>query len=154
MMTANRPIWQNQDPTRIEWPDGTSMQAMKHAMEPYHWISDTDKTLTNKLGFIPKAAMIAGTGLEYASPYAPKMVDPSAVNRAKAIGAMAMPFQATAGLSAPEGEGGKRALLGTLGLPVYGSTPDQKKAKNKERAKQVKEKRKQYKEREREKGRE
>ena len=154
MMTANRPIWQNQDPTRIEWPDGTSMQAMKHAMEPYHWISDPDKTLTNKLGFIPKAAMIAGTGLEYASPYAPKMVDPSAVNRAKAIGAMAMPFQATAGLSAPEGEGGKRALLGTLGLPVYGSTTDQKKAKNKERAKQVKEKRKQYKEREREKGRE
>ena len=47
MMTANRPIWENKDPTRIEFPDGTSMQAMKHAMEPYHWISDPDKTLSN-----------------------------------------------------------------------------------------------------------
>ena len=152
MLTANRPIWENKDPTRIEWPDGTSMQAMKHAMEPYHWISDPDKTLANKLGFIPKAAVIAATGLEYASPTAPKLVDPSIVNRAKAIASMALPFQASAGLSAPEGEGGKRALLGTLGFPVYGKTKAERKASNSERAKQLREARKRYKEKAREKG--
>ena len=152
MLTANRPIWDNKDPTRIEWPDGTSMQAMKHAMEPYHWISDPDKTLANKLGFIPKAAVIAATGLEYASPTAPKLVDPSIANRAKAIASMALPFQASAGLSAPEGEGGKRALLGTLGFPVYGKTKAERKASNSERAKQLREARKRYKEKAREKG--
>lgn len=154
LAVSGRNIWENKDPTRIEFPDGTSMQAMKHAMEPYHWISDPDKTLTNKLGFIPKAAAVAATGLEYASPYAPKMVDPSVANRAKAIASMALPFQVTAGLSAPEGEGAKRALLGTIGLPVYGKTKEQRKADNSERAKKLREVRKQYKEREREKGRE
>ena len=153
LLTADRPIWENKDPTRIEFPDGTSMQAMKHAMEPYHWLADPAKTLTNKLGFLPKAAIVATTGLEYPSPYAPKMVDPSAFNRAKAVASMALPFQASAAMSAPEGEGAKRALLGTLGVPVYGSTPAQKKAKNKERSKQINEKRKEYRDSEREAGR-
>ena len=153
LLTADRPIWENKDPTRIEFADGTSMQAMKHAMEPYHWLADPAKTLTNKLGFLPKAAIVATTGLEYPSPYAPKMVDPSAFNRAKAVASMALPFQVSAAMSAPEGEGAKRALLGTLGVPVYGSTPAQKKAKNKERSKQINEKRKEYRDSEREAGR-
>lgn len=153
LLTADRPIWENKDPTRIEFDDGTSMQAMKHAMEPYHWLADPAKTLTNKLGFLPKAAIVATTGLEYPSPYAPKMVDPSAANRAVAVLKMGLPFQVSAAMSAPEGEGAKRALLGTLGVPVYGSTPAQKKATNKERTKQINEKRKEYREREREAGR-
>ena len=153
LLTADRPIWENKDPTRIEFDDGTSMQAMKHAMEPYHWIADPAKTLTNKLGFLPKAAIVATTGLEYPSPYAPKMVDPSAANRAVAVLKMGLPFQVNAAMSAPEGEGAKRALLGTLGVPVYGSTPAQKKATNKERNKQIQKKNKEYREREREAGR-
>ena len=153
LLTADRPIWENKDPTRIEFDDGTSMQAMKHAMEPYHWIADPAKTLTNKLGFLPKAAIVATTGLEYPSPYAPKIVDPSAFNRAKAIASMALPFQVSAAMSAPEGEGLKRALYGTGGIPLYGSTPDQIKAKNKERNKQIQKKNKEYREREREAGR-
>lgn len=153
LLTAGHPIWENKDPTRIEFEDGTSMQAMKHAMEPYHWLADPAKTLTNKLGFLPKAAIVATTGLEYPSPYAPKMVDPSAANRAVAILKMGLPFQASAAMSAPEGEGAKRVLLGTLGLPVYGSTVAQKKAINKERSRQINEKRKEYRSSEREAGR-
>ena len=133
MMTANRPVWENKDPTRIEWPDGTSMQAMKHAMEPYHWIMDPDKTLSNKLGFIPKAAIVGVGGLEYASPQAPKLVDRSAAGRLKAVGVMVEPFQIQAADTAPKGEGFKRAALGTMGLPVYGSTPEQKKIARAER---------------------
>ena len=133
MMTANRPIWENKDPSRIEFPDGTSMQAMKHAMEPYHWISDPDKTLSNKLGFLPKAAIVGVGGLEYASPNAPKLVDRSALSRLGAVGKEMLPFQVQAAQSAPEGEGVKRALLGTAGFPVYGGSAEQKKAQRIER---------------------
>ena len=133
LMTANRPIWENKDPTRIEFPDGTSMQAMKHAMEPYHWIADPDKTLSNKLGFLPKAAIVGIGGLEYASPNAPKLVDRSALSRLGSATQQIMPFQVQAAKSAPEGEGVKRALLGTAGFPIYGSSADQKKAQRSER---------------------
>lgn len=162
MITADRPIWENKDPTRVEYPDGTSMQAMKHAMEPYHWIMDPDKTLANKLGFIPKAAIIGIAGTEYASPQAPKIVPPdvtgissidSAIGRGQAVASMATPFQIQAAATAPEGEGAKRALLGTLGFPVYGGTPEQKKAARAEREKKLKENAKRYREREKEAGR-
>ena len=149
LITANHPIWDNKDPTRIEWPDGTSMQAMKHAMEPYHWLADPTKTLSNKLGFVPKAAVIGLTGSEYASPSAPKLVDPSLTNRAIAIGKQALPFQVSAAMSAPEGEGTKRALLGTIGLPVYGKTVEQRKVARKERFDAVREQREKFRERER-----
>ena len=152
MATANRPIWENKDPTRIEYPDGTSMQAMKHAMEPYHWLAAPDQTLTNKLGFLPKAALIGLTGLEYPSPFAPKMADPSLVNRLKAIGSQALPFQISAAKGAPEGEGLKRAVLGTLGFPLYGTTPEERRRANAERNRIIREKRKEYKQRAREKG--
>jgi hypothetical protein len=154
MITANRPIWENKDKTRIEFPDGTSMQAMKHAMEPYHWIGDPLNTLVNKLGFLPKSAIIATTGLEYPSPYAPKMVDPSMVNRAKAIAEQVLPFQVQAAKSAPAGEELSRAISGTMGFPIYGQTKEQKKEKNRERTKAMREQRAKYKEQERKAGRE
>jgi hypothetical protein len=162
MITADRPVWENKDPTRVEYPDGTSMQAMKHAMEPYHWIMDPDKTLANKLGFIPKAAIIGIAGTEYASPQAPKIVPPditgissvdSAIGRGQAVASMATPFQIQAAATAPEGEGAKRALLGTLGFPVYGGTPEQRKAARAEREKKLKENAKRYRENEKAAGR-
>jgi hypothetical protein len=151
-MTAGRNVWDNKDPTRIEWPDGTSMQAMKHAMEPYHWIAAPDKTLANKLGFIPKAAITTIAGTEYASPNAPKLVDMSLTGRLKAVGQSALPFQIQAAAGAPEGEGVKRALLGTAGFPVYGSTPEQRKQKRKERDAQLKANAAEYRKKAKEKG--
>ena len=162
MIVANRPIWENKDKSRIEFPDGTSMQAMKHAMEPYHWITDPDKTLSNKLGFIPKAAIIGVAGTEYASPQAPKIVPSnvtgissvdSALGRAKAIGSMALPFQVQAAATAPPGEGVKRAVLGTMGLPVYGGTAEQKKTARAEREKILKANAARYRQKEKEAGR-
>jgi len=142
MMTANRPVWENKDPTRIEWPDGTSMQAMKHAMEPYHWIFDPDKTLSNKLGFIPKTLWVGLAGTEYASPLAQKIVPEQYtgnanideyLSRAKVIAKSLAPFQAQAFFNAPEGEGTKRAVLGTMGFPVYGKNEDQRKVEKEDR---------------------
>lgn len=152
MVTANRPIWENKDPTRIEFPDGTSMQAMKHAMEPYHWLSDPVSTLTNKLGFLPKAAITGLTGLEYASPYAPKLVDPSLANRAGVIAKSALPFQISAAVNAPEGEGVSRAVSGTMGFPIYGKTAAEKKLERSKRSKEQKEVIKKYKDKARERG--
>ena len=154
LMVAGRPAWENKDPTRIEFPDGTSMQAMKHAMEPAHWIMDPTKTLANKLGFIPKSAIIGITGTEYASPQAPKLVDPSATGRAVAILKGVRPFQMSAYQEAPEGEGVKRALLGTLGFPLYGGTKEQKKEKRAERELILKENAWKYRDKEIEAGRE
>ena len=152
LMTANRNIWENKDPTRIEWPDGTSMQAMKHAMEPFHWIMDPDKTFANKLGFIPKALIVGVAGTEYASPQAQKLTDPSATGRLKAVAGMVVPFQVAASRDAPPGEGAKRAALGTMGFPVYGSTKEQKKAARAEREKILKKAAKDYHTRAKEKG--
>lgn len=154
MITADRPIWENKDPTRIEFPDGTSMQAMKHAMEPYHWIMDPDKTLANKLGFLPKAAIIGIGGLEYGSPNAPKLVDRSATNRLLTVAKSAAPFQFQAAAGAPEGEGAKRAILGTMGFPIYGSTPEQRKLANAERELATKEQAWAYRDKEIQAGRE
>ena len=152
-MTADRDIWDNKDPTRIEWPDGTSMQAMKHAMEPYHWIADPMKTMSNKMGFIPKALIMGFGGVEYASPTAPKLIDLSLTGRAKAVARSALPFQVQAGASAPEGEGAKRALLGTMGFPVYGKTAEQNKQARAERELATKENAWKYRDKEIEAGR-
>jgi hypothetical protein len=154
LMVAGRPAWENKDPTRIEFPDGTSMQAMKHAMEPAHWIMDPTKTLSNKLGFIPKAAIIYTAGTEYASPQAPKLLDPSLLGRTEAVLKGAVPFQVSAAREAPEGEGAKRALLGTLGFPLYGGTKEQKKEKRTERELILKENSWKYRNKEIEAGRE
>jgi hypothetical protein len=54
----------------------------------------------------------------------------------------------SAAKDAPQGEGAKRALLGTMGFPVYGSTPEQRKLKNAERELQTKELAYQYREKE------
>lgn len=120
MQTSGHHLWENQDPTRIEFRDGTSMQPMKHAGEPAHWTLDPLKTLKNKLGFIPKALG------ELAPPFQPGMQEKSAGEKAKAIAGLASPFQVQAYASAPKGEGLERAALGTLGFPVYGKprTPE------------------------------
>jgi len=133
MITAGHPIWDNKDKTRLEFKDGTTMQATKHAMEFIHFASDTDKFISDKLGFLPKAAVVGVGGLEYAGPDAPKLEDPSLGGRAKAIGKTLLPFNVQAYQGAPEGEGLKRTILGTIGMPVYGQTKAQKAKANFER---------------------
>lgn len=129
---TGRNLWDYDDPTRLHMDDGTSMQLMKHAAEPYHWMSDPDKTFSNKLGFLPRAAMTGLGGLEYASPTAPKMLDTSGSARVMKVLEGMVPFQVQAAMQAPEGEGLERALLGTLGVPQYGLTDEAAKQKREE----------------------
>lgn len=146
MVVGGRPLWENKDPTRIEDKEGHSWQAMKHAMEPYHWIADPDKTVANKLGFLPRITAVGLFGLEYASPTAPKLEDLSALGRTKAASATVLPFQAQASMKAPTGEAIRRAAMGTIGIPEYGSTPQEKKAERAARAKRDREKARKYRE--------
>lgn len=141
MMMSDKPIWENKDPTRVEFKDGTSMQAAKHSMEAAHWMMAPDKTLGNKLGFWPKAIFVGTTATAYPSPTAPKLKDPSALGRAKAIALLGAPFQVSSAIQAPEGEALKRAGLSTMGFPVYGVAKDKLKESQRKGRLEAKEKR-------------
>ena len=119
-------LWdpEQKDYTRIEFPDGTSIQPLKHAAEPAHWITDPSHQLANKLGFLPKLSATWLFNLEYASPSAPKMKDPSFTNKLKKTGEAVMPFTVQAAIGAPKGEGASRAVMGALGVPKYGIAKD------------------------------
>ena len=133
MMTSGHPIWDNKDPTRIEFEDGTTMQATKHAMEAIHAGSNPDQFISNKLGFIPKAAIVSLAGVEYAGPTAPKLEDNTLQGRINAISKTMVPFSVSSVMNAPKGEEVKRALSSTLGFPIYGETQAQKAEKRAER---------------------
>lgn len=129
---TGRPIWTNKDPTRVDLGDGTSMQMAKHSMEFAEWVLHPGKTLGNKMGIVPKAAVIAMTGKAYPSINAPMVKDiqtplgriegTSPLGLSLRIGQQAVPFTVSASLSAPEGEKAKRALTSFLGIPIYGQT--------------------------------
>jgi len=100
--------------------------------------------LTNKLGFLPQITAPLIFGKEYLQPGAPELLDPSMSGRLKAAGQKALPFQIQSVAGAPEGEGMKSAVAGTLGFPVYGGTPEQKAKQRVERKKAEMEKRIKY----------
>lgn len=102
-------IWENEDPTRVDLGDGTTMQLAKHNMEAAHWALDFGKTLKNKLGFVPKTI---GTLLDDRLP---------ASEKAKQIGSSVLPFQVSAAVRAPTGEKLKRSFWSFIGMPIYGS---------------------------------
>jgi muramidase (phage lysozyme) len=130
---TGRPIWTNKDPTRVDLGDGTAIQMAKHSMEAAHWLLDPEKTLGNKLGFIPKAIFTMTTGKQYPSPKAPMVQDmelpfgvtvPGQSTAGRALHSLkaALPFQVSAASSAPPGEGFKRAAFSFIGMPIYGQT--------------------------------
>jgi hypothetical protein len=111
MATSGHYMWENDDPTRIDLGDGTTMQAAKHSMEGPHWLMHPIKTGFNKMGYVPKT--IAALG----SPYVNTPLDV-----AKTLAEPFVPFQVSAAMQAPKGEGLKNAALSFVGLPRYGQT--------------------------------
>jgi hypothetical protein len=131
-------LWDNKrDKSRIEFPDGTSMQPMKHAAEPYHWLATPLKTLANKMGIIPKSLVIATTDLEYAAPGAPKRKEPGVAGAVGAAAGQVLPFSVQSAMEAPTGEAAKRAALGALGVPVYGQTKAERAAAQRRRKREA-----------------
>lgn len=129
MALSGHPIWENEDKTTIDMGDGRTMAMMKHPMEPFHWMSDFDKTLANKLGFVPKATIKTTAGVEYPSPNAPKLEDLSVSGRLKSLAKDVVPFSAGS-----LDKGWQETLSGFMGLPIRGMTPEQKAVSQAERA--------------------
>lgn len=129
---SGHPIWENDNPTRIDLGDGTTMQIAKHSMETAEWVMDPERTLGNKLGFWPKAAAVTLAGVKYPSPHAPKLQDNTKLGRAIAVANLALPFQVGAASEAPKGEAIKRSIASAVGTPIYGKTPEQIKEARKE----------------------
>jgi len=121
--TSGHSVLENKDPTRIEFGDGTSMQAGKHTFEAVHAVMDPVKFAYNKLGFTPKMMIDLASGKSGYGDTAPKY-DNFVGHAART----ALPF--TVNSATQPGITGidraKRAVLSSGGLPVYGTTPEQK----------------------------
>ena len=130
-------IWENKDPTRIEFADGTSIQPGKHSAEAVHAVMDPVKFAMNKLGYFPSlaadvAAYRHGSGFMAMSPHSPVTY----------AFLKAAPFTASP-LAQPHlsvGERIGRAISGGLGFPVHGMNQEQKLAARSERLRRAAEK--------------
>jgi hypothetical protein len=124
------PVWENKDPTRLQFPDGTSLQAAKHSMEVPHAVADPVGFALNKLGYFPSLA--ADTAQYYAGGgHMKQSQDSPAVYAAK----KAAPFTASPlldhNLSAGERVG--RSVSGAMGMPLYGYNQEQRLAARRSR---------------------
>ena len=122
MAMSGHPVWDNKDPYKLEVGDGTKIQMAKHSMEVPEMIESHGVSIGAKLGFIPKAISIATIGRT--NPFSPKtsIKKDSAYMRAREIVLGAAPFPISSAISAPAGEGTKRAVASMLGAPIMGQT--------------------------------
>jgi hypothetical protein len=125
---TGKPIWENKDPTRIDFGDGRTMQWSKHTMEPVHWLTEPLKQGINKLGYIPKEMLNQLFGTEYLAPHedrtgsvvaGPKMKSGRLVHAAKGFSPIGITQQIEAGDTAS-------GLSGMAGVPIYGKTREQR----------------------------
>jgi hypothetical protein len=117
------PIWENKDPTRIEFKDGTSVQLGKHTFEAAHAVMDPVKFAMNKLGYSPSLAADVAAARYGAGPLAQSgdSITWHAVKKA-------LPFTASPLVQSHLTPGQRigRSISGGLGFPVYGMNPHQK----------------------------
>lgn len=121
-------LWQNKDPTFIDWGDGRRMLFSKHIMEVPHWFDHPGKQALGKLGYVPKEVANQFLGTDYLAPQegkqgqvfaGPRMKDKSLMGRVEhaASGFTPIPFQ---------GEKSDATAWGFAGMPLYGKTAAQK----------------------------
>ena len=139
MVASGHPIWENKDPTKIEWRDGTTQQIAKHAMEGAEWLEDPWKTASAKLGYIPKELIAQAEGKMYLAPGGKAPAMESRVGHVLQ-GALPISVQQFGVEGRSLGESTKRAALGAAGFPIYRLTHKEKELlkahKKREKAKQ------------------
>lgn len=139
MTTSGHPIWDNKDPTKIEYADGTTQQVAKHAMEGAEWLHNPRRTALHKLGFAVKTPAELLFGKEYLSETG--QAPPIQSRTAHILNEFApIPLQQDGTPGRTTEEMVKRAALGVVGLPVYNMTAEEKAAAKKERASKPKKK--------------
>ncbi len=116
-------LWENKDPTIIDIdPEGNRhMQWSKHTMEPVHWVTKPTQQAVNKLGFLPREAANQALGTEYLSTSGRS---PPMESRLRHLAKNFAPIAVQQGTA--QGLDMEAALAGLAGVPIYGSTPEQK----------------------------
>jgi hypothetical protein len=82
-------ILENKDPTRIDLGNGEVLTFSKQYMEPFHWLTDPQKTGVKKLGSLTKTFGEIMTNREYLTTgWSPSITkkDDNALDKALAIG--------------------------------------------------------------------
>lgn len=137
MAFSGHPLWDNKDPFKLDLGDGTTMQMAKHAMEVPEAIHSPGKAIGNKLGFFPKAVSTLTMGRTNPLTATSTVKHDSAFNRFKTVGQSILPFPVSGALSAPTGEGLKRAAWSMAGAPVMGKTTRDKTSLDVNRARAI-----------------
>ena len=86
---TGKSIFENKDPTRIDLGNGEVMTFSKQYMEPFHWITDPQKTLLKKTGSLPKTAAEILSNKEYLTTgWSPQITkkDDSSIEKALKLG--------------------------------------------------------------------
>lgn len=140
MATSGHPIWDNRDPTRIEYRDGTSQQVAKHATEGMEWLINPRQTALNKLNIPLSEVFEQLTGREYLS--AKGNAPPIESRLGHLAGAFApIPVQQGSVEGRSAGDAATGAALSSLGFPRYGMTRQEKDAARRERERKRRQKR-------------
>jgi len=124
-------LWDNKDWTRLEVGDGRTLGFNKHGMEPVHWLTGPGQQVANKLGYVPREAIAQITGKEYISTSgkAPLM-DTTLPGRLRHAAKGLAPISAQASMKTGSPA---NAVMGTLGVPIYGMTAEQRREEARKR---------------------
>lgn len=118
-------LWENKNWLRVDLGDGLSMQLSKHFTEPFEWLVQPRQEVLNKLAYLPSEALEQTEGVQWlsASGKAPR-IDPTIKGRAEHAARAMLPFSASSFVG---GHGSPRAAISsTLGVPIYGQTPQER----------------------------
>ena len=116
-----KPIWENDDPTKISLGDGRSIQVAKHMMEFVQWIREPLTTGGNKLAFWPRATSTLLMGRTNPLSIKSTVRGEDWYSRPLEVAKSALPFQIASAIKAPTGEKAVESLSSMLGAPITGS---------------------------------
>lgn len=121
MALTGKPIWMNEDPTRIDLGDGRTMTFSKQLMEPFHWLKDPLHEGHVKTSSIIKAVEEQTRNRQYVAGNAPHITHEddalfeAAGNRLKIAGEHFAPI-----FVQDIGRNGLEGVYGFFGHPIYG----------------------------------
>ena len=89
---SGKSLLENKDPTRIDLGNGDVLTFSKQLMEPFHWITDPQKTGLKKIGSLPRTLTEVMTNKQYLTTgWSPSITvkDDTAIEKALKIGGQA-----------------------------------------------------------------
>lgn len=123
MLYTGKPIWENEDPTRIDMGDGRQMIFSKQFVEPWHWLEKPGQTAINKMGILPKTALELGKGVKYftgRSSDPPLYADDASFWEKQYANAGLIGKKFTPIFAQQVADQGVSGVAGFLGHPIYG----------------------------------